>query len=221
MTKGRLTRPGDTQSQRIRVVCKNCNNGWMSRLQQESKPLLVPFFEGRWPDIHRKTQGTLAAWATMFTMVLEFADTTTRFTTQEERTSFFKTKQSPTNWFVYVGRFEGHFWRGVFSHFACGTVDSSRDDPTATLLSIVNSQSISFVMGSLFIFVCSSHDRREIRRMSTFHRGRSVRRIWPFRETIVKSPSRGLDDFDADEINAALQPTPANHGRRAWDAPST
>ena len=34
------TRTGDPHSRRIKCVCRACNNGWMSRLQENAKPFL-------------------------------------------------------------------------------------------------------------------------------------------------------------------------------------
>jgi hypothetical protein len=39
-------RAGDTHSRTIKRVCKSCNSGWMSRLQQAAKPILVPMLMG-------------------------------------------------------------------------------------------------------------------------------------------------------------------------------
>lgn len=35
----------------IAVVCKGCNNGWMSRLQNQVKPILTQLMDGGWPPL--------------------------------------------------------------------------------------------------------------------------------------------------------------------------
>lgn len=37
---GHLLRPGDVSTVKVRVVCTECNNGWMSRLEEEVRPFL-------------------------------------------------------------------------------------------------------------------------------------------------------------------------------------
>ena len=68
------TRSGEPQSGRLRVVCASCNNGWMSDLQQEAKPHLLPLIKGETYLLHRNDQKTLAAWIAMFAMVAEHVD---------------------------------------------------------------------------------------------------------------------------------------------------
>lgn len=70
------TRSGEPQSGRLRVVCASCNNGWMSDLQQEAKPHLLPLIKGETYLLHRNAQKTLAAWIAMFAMVAEHVDKT-------------------------------------------------------------------------------------------------------------------------------------------------
>lgn len=69
--KGKLERAGDRRSRSLRVVCGCCNNGWMSRLQVEAKPLLLLFLQGKWKPITKIDQEILARWAVMFTIVRE------------------------------------------------------------------------------------------------------------------------------------------------------
>lgn len=48
--------------QKVRAVCADCNNGWMSDLERAAKPLLMPGFDGRGRAFHAEGQRTLAAW---------------------------------------------------------------------------------------------------------------------------------------------------------------
>ena len=217
---GLLDRPGDSQSQRLRVVCRSCNNGWLSRMQQSAKPILIPYLDGQWPSIPCVHQRILAAWATMFTMVVDVANEGTSSPYQQDRNRFFANQLPPPNWFIHVGAFRGHFWRGVFSHFAWVS-DLEKQIEPSRVMDHIDSQTTAFVMGSLFIIVCRSSASREIRKMQNFQRGRSLRRIWPLKERVVRRPPYVLDDFEADEINAALQPGLPGEVRRAWETHST
>ena len=38
---GTYSRPGHLFSLKNRVVCVTCNNGWMSRVEEETKPILL------------------------------------------------------------------------------------------------------------------------------------------------------------------------------------
>src|ERR1039457_52556 len=38
---------GDAQSRRLRIVCRCCNNGWMGKLQEHAKDILIPLISGQ------------------------------------------------------------------------------------------------------------------------------------------------------------------------------
>jgi hypothetical protein len=70
----------------IRAVCKSCNNGWMSRLENDVKPHLQPLLSGRNGVINFEAQATLVVWAVKTAMALEGIDSPNiRAYTQLER----------------------------------------------------------------------------------------------------------------------------------------
>jgi hypothetical protein len=81
-----------------KVVCKACNTGWMSRIQNSSKDLLEPmiggFAEG---EIHPGAQRQLVGWMTMTAMVMEWWSDLTDppFYTPAERATFAQHLQLP------------------------------------------------------------------------------------------------------------------------------
>src|SRR4051794_2751172 len=56
--------------QRVKVVCGECNNGWMSRLEQTNKPFLESALDGRGRALHCDGQRSLAAWAYKTALVI-------------------------------------------------------------------------------------------------------------------------------------------------------
>ena len=69
---GKQNRTGNVTSRKLRVVCGDCNNGWMSRLQKAAKPLLVQLIEKKWCINTERDHEIISNWITMFTMVAEF-----------------------------------------------------------------------------------------------------------------------------------------------------
>src|SRR5271154_408950 len=67
---------GSVQSGRLRRVCLTCNTGWMSRLQETAKPLLLRLISGMECILTRKDKYVVSNWITMFCMVSEFLDPT-------------------------------------------------------------------------------------------------------------------------------------------------
>ena len=58
----------------VKRVCSGCNNGWMSRLENEAKPVLESILDGRLQSLDPSAQLTLAKWAVKTAMVLEAID---------------------------------------------------------------------------------------------------------------------------------------------------
>jgi hypothetical protein len=53
------------------LVCKLCNNGWMSRLEKRVQPFLVPLIDRRGMWLDGEVQDAIARWAVKTVMVME------------------------------------------------------------------------------------------------------------------------------------------------------
>ncbi|MEU7823041.1 hypothetical protein [Catellatospora sp. NPDC049133] len=68
------TRPvRELASEQVRCVCHRCNNGWMSKLDDQVRPLLEPMILGKPTTLSALDQLTVATWAAMKAAVFEFA----------------------------------------------------------------------------------------------------------------------------------------------------
>jgi len=93
-----------------RAFCGRCNNGWMSDLENEAKPYLIPMLLGYEVKLPSKAQTIVSIWVMKTTMVMEFTGASTRakhFTPLERRT--FSVLQTPPSGVLiflagYVGR---------------------------------------------------------------------------------------------------------------------
>ncbi len=57
---------------RARRTCRNrCNNGWMSRLEEDAKPIMTPMIEGTPTDLDVTQQLTMAFWSMKTAMVYD------------------------------------------------------------------------------------------------------------------------------------------------------
>jgi alpha/beta hydrolase fold len=55
----------------VKDLCRSCNNGWMSRLEGEAKPVVECLLDSDISVIDTLAQSTLAVWAVKTAMVLE------------------------------------------------------------------------------------------------------------------------------------------------------
>ena len=62
---------GTSQLLRSKCVCGDCNNGWMSKLEQETKPIVESILSEKLRALDVSSQAVIAVWATKTAMVLE------------------------------------------------------------------------------------------------------------------------------------------------------
>lgn len=69
----REDQPVKTVNVVTRQVCQGCNGGWMNRLEDDVKPILVPLITGQVRELPPADMWVLAAWATKTAMALALA----------------------------------------------------------------------------------------------------------------------------------------------------
>jgi hypothetical protein len=87
------------------VVCKRCNNEWMSALEEDVKPIIIRMLHG-WPRrLTQRQQQIIAAWVIMKLMVAEYAyeGSTEFYFTQAERAAMMKERAIPDQTSVWLG----------------------------------------------------------------------------------------------------------------------
>ncbi|MBA3516634.1 MAG: hypothetical protein H0T75_03080 [Rhizobiales bacterium] len=192
----------------------------MRELQEKAKPYLLRHIAGEWPDLEPGGQAAIAAWATMVTMVIEFADPRTIGVNPAQRLCFKLTQSPPPNWFTWVGNYEGKMWGRVFNHFGIdGNVFRSAENvPTSGALTpLFNAQSTAFVIGNLFVLTFSTARPAFELDPQAFASAWGLRLIWPTAGETIYPPDTVLSDIAADQVSRMFVP-PAARGmaRPAW-----
>lgn len=114
---GPLNRKGDARSQKLKVVCARCNAGWMSALQEQTKPILLPLILREPKTLDEKEQRALAVWITMFSLVYETCFPEYAASTTEQKIAFKIEQEPPQNWTFWCASFDGKFSPVVTSSF--------------------------------------------------------------------------------------------------------
>jgi hypothetical protein len=88
-----------------KVVCDQCNPGWMNDLEGEMQEILPRMFRGYKTRLSMRRQQLVASWAAMKFMVGEFLAPRTdpKFFSQEQREAFKETLQPPHGVFLWLG----------------------------------------------------------------------------------------------------------------------
>jgi hypothetical protein len=126
-------RPGPRKSFRLRtnkVVCADCNNRWMSVLQNEAKATLTAMFDGDKVTLNPSLQLTLLRWGTMTAICNHYA---TELDVDRSRRDYFYRHEAPgPNTEVFAAHIDepaldtihgSGGWRDKVGHMPRGHVD--------------------------------------------------------------------------------------------------
>lgn len=92
----------------VKRVCRVCNSGWMSALEETARPHLTPMIQGQGVLLQPEVQHLVSAWVVKTVMVLEFAHREPRRGfTQAERQSVRKLGKLPKGALVWLAYYEG------------------------------------------------------------------------------------------------------------------
>jgi hypothetical protein len=94
---------------RVKRLCKDCNSGWMSRLESTAKPLFGSILDQQLVAIDPSAQLILARWATKTAMVLETIDSNRSWFYDEiERLLMCETQTIPQRTSVWIAKCVDH-----------------------------------------------------------------------------------------------------------------
>ena len=90
---------------KVECVCRACNNGWMSRLEESSKLIIHAMINDDPCGLSKRDQNKLSRWAVLKAMVLDFCNPKRAlFYTQAEREAL-KDSIIPDRSLIWLGRF--------------------------------------------------------------------------------------------------------------------
>ena len=101
---------GHVGSKSLKVVCQQCNSGWLSQLETHIQPTLIPLITGERRNLTESEQTLLATWATKIAMVAEHFRPIDDGISQDERTWLMNELTPPAKWFVWIAAYEGKEW---------------------------------------------------------------------------------------------------------------
>ena len=209
LSKVRITpRTGEPLLTKLKIVCKACNSGWMSRIQNVAKPFLLPLIQGRRTTFGLAAQRAITAWCTMATMTGDYLsrDSTAIAISQGERDWFRDSGIPPENWKIWIGHYAGS--KGRWSHFVVPILDAnSISDIKNDGFAQPNTQTTTFVIGNLFVHIISGDADTVSRWVWPSGSPLTIKlvQITPTRESIVVWPPQSLTDFELDSISTAFE----------------
>lgn len=107
-------------------ACQSCNNGWMSTLESETAPILIPMITNHPAILDSMQQLQLARWTMKFAMLFESMDGGGRFYTDGDRSNFRATLAPPGDFLeIWLAHYSGSVFRAATDHKGVETVGAS------------------------------------------------------------------------------------------------
>ena len=161
------TRQGHLGTRKLRIVCERCNNGWMSRLENEARTCVTHMITGASFHLGADQQSALASWAMLLAIVAEFTDRITLSVPATDRKSLMTTLVPPARtWRIFVARCRAPEWRFRYRHHGLSLVDITGltniprgpvvPPPYSSSAPTCNTQASTFGIGELLIHAVSS-----------------------------------------------------------------
>lgn len=195
---------GHVVNKRIRVVCKACNNGWMSRLEEDAKPILTPLILGSSGILDAEMQLTLSRWIMLKVMVGEFNKRDEVVLSNEQRRTFMVDQMIPTQVRIGIARCESSFWQ--FAYCRCSAQVALVKLGGQVVLPTEekkNIQTTAIGIGKLFVYATVSNAERLD--LGTILKTECLTPIWPLPGEHIKIPlDKELAHSDANSTSIAL-----------------
>jgi hypothetical protein len=179
----RSRRQGHLITKKLRVVCRACNNGWMSRLEPAVKPFLVAGLIDRDITFERADLLEIARWVCLKSLLAEHSDPAFASTPSIDRTAFFSEFTIPSYFRIYMGAQSTASITWLYRHSATISFSSVVNPPLLDGLQR-NVQTITFILGRLVFHVLAA-------RVHEFDLDRDISypgltRIWPLPDGVVR-----------------------------------
>jgi len=172
----KIERSGNLITKKFRVVCKECNNGWMSKLEEKTKPLILALMESSSKSLSEDEIHLLSRWVFMKVAVAEQSEDGTQVTPSEDMRFFYKYEKIPEYFRIYIAH-QNTEYESVY-HRHAATLAFSKDGPSPPLNGMKrNTQSVSFIVGALFVYVTAA--RLDDFDLESYFSLQKLRRIFP------------------------------------------
>jgi hypothetical protein len=180
---------GHSGSKKVRAVCQNCNETWMSNnVEDVAKPILIPMMTNEAITLNASMQRILSTWAAKTAMTADRVHPSKSALHQTERIWLMDELSPPSGWHVWVASYGGSDWRelGLYQNASKLTIPAVNDGaPTEHNLMLT-----MFAMRFLLFLVISSSWRNiwNVLDGLASPTNAGFARIWPIREDSVQWP---------------------------------
>ena len=189
--------PTDVTEMTLKIVCRDhCNSGWISQLEEKTKPFLLPLLNGTHAVLERYRQEMIATWIAMKLMTCEFSDPEDVMFSDVDRSIFMGSRKPPQCMKMWIGLYEYDGWNNTYTRQAAtlgwapiGTVP--KQPPGGSFAK--NTQEQTFVIGRLFVHSTATTVPLINTDVPPILRG-VLRQIWPYQSNFLWPVGPSLTD---------------------------
>jgi hypothetical protein len=196
-SKLRILQQGNPLNKRLRIVCEDCNGGWMSRLEESAKPLLLDMFSSSSSiTLDEDAQLILARWAFKTLAVLSQLGTIKTFPLAHCR-ELYTTGNPPILSQVWIGSAAMNV-TDLGTQIVASRWEPKRYDVTVDGQAVqVSGYTARFRLVNVVFefFGCVAVDGHAVRANHTSDLQRLLRPIWKVEEPEIQWPPEGSLDI--------------------------
>lgn len=191
-------KPGHTGSRKIKDVCAECNNVWLSQIEESTKGILTPLIKGDHINLTPDLQATLATWAAKTAMTAERLRPRENGVRQSERTFLMHNLRPPAAWAVWIISYNGSRWANLAIAQKRGDLQFTPIRRPGIKANYI--QATTWAMGRVGFLVLAS-DVKDIPEAFARFDGRGFFRIWPAVPRTLMFPAiDALDDAAMNDV---------------------
>ena len=209
-------RQGDFLTRKVGVACAGCNSGWMSRLEERTKPVLEALIHGRQTVMEPERLRDLAAWIALKTAVNERAQLTATIgenesvaVPPEECRHLMERGEPSERWRIFIYDYRGVNWsRRYFTyHVPLFATERIVDGvPSRTLVAPPmkpNTLTTTMGLGCFIFHSLGAFGAMDPTEPASNHA--EIHRIWPLQGKALKWPNHDpIGDDVADRLAVQL-----------------
>lgn len=198
-------RDGHLLTTKFRKVCVECNNGWISALENQVRPSLTKLILGKAVALTADELTRISTWAAIVTIMAEYTQVELRGIPPEDAHSIYAYRKPPTNWKIYLGDYSGRqFAPCRYRHSSVVAIPKSDYEANGYRPSHPNAQSSTHVLGNLLILADRDPPGLDLVGIGADAR-QCLERAWPTRDlTLLWPPVLTLGDAAVEFITTAM-----------------